>query len=185
GNLDVSNSMFRNSQQGILSGTDPSATIRIDRSTFSGLGLCASDCAHSIYVGRYAALEITRSRFERGTGGHYIKSRAPRVTVSDSSFDDTAGQATNYMIDLPAGARGMIANNIFVQGENKENWSAFVAVSAEGQDNPSAGLVIRDNEASLAPGVDRNTFFVADWSGDALQIASNDLGSGISVFDRR
>lgn len=187
GDLDVVNSMFRDSEQGILSANDGRSTIRVDQSTFSGLGRCdrGLSCAHSIYIGAYGALEVTRSRFERGNGGHYVKSRAARILVADSSFDDSAGQGTNYMIDLPAGARGTIANNIFVQGEDKENWSAFVAVAAEGQDNTSAGLVIRDNEASLAPGVDRNTFFVADWSGDQLQIAANDLGTGIAPFDRR
>lgn len=185
GDLEVFNSMFRDSQQGILTANDSSGTIRIDRSTFSGLGLCESDCAHSIYVGAYGALEVTRSRFERGTGGHYVKSRSPNVLIADSSFDDTAGRATNYMIDLPAGARGTIANNVFVQGRNKENWSAFVAISAENHDNSSAGLVIRGNQASLAPGVERNTYFVADWSGDPLEIAANELGRGIAVFDRR
>lgn len=187
GNLEVHNAMFRNSEQGILSAEDRGASISIDRSTFSGLGRCdrGMSCAHSIYIGRYGSLEITRSRFERGTGGHYVKSHAAQIRIMDSSFDDTAGRATNYMIDLPSGAVGTITNNIFVQGESKENWSAFIAVSAEGHDNSSAGLVITDNDASLAPGVRRNTWFVADWSGDALSIGENILGQGLSVFDQR
>jgi len=187
GNLEVHNSMFRNSEQGILSAEDRGASIMIDRSTFSGLGRCGGghSCAHSIYIGRYGSLEVTRSRFERGTGGHYVKSHAAQVRITDSSFDDTAGNATNYMIDLPSGAVGTIANNIFVQGENKENWSAFIAVSAEGGGNSSAGLVIAGNEASLAPGVRRNTWFVADWSGEPLSIGENALGQGIAVFDQR
>ena len=187
GDLDVVNSLFRDSQQGILSASDPSATIRIDHSTFSGLGRCDGgySCAHSIYVGEFGALEVTRSRFERGRGGHYVKSRAAQVLVADSSFDDSAGSATNYMIDLPAGATGTIAGNVFVQGEDKENWSAFVAVGAEDILNPSGGLDIRDNEARLAPGVRRNTFFVADWTGEQLALGANDLGEGIAPFDRR
>lgn len=187
GNLDVYNSMFRDSEQGILSGDDPSSTIRIDRSTFSGLGRCGGDysCAHSVYIGHYGGLEVTHSRFERGTGGHYVKSRAANISVTGSSFDDTQGRETNYMIDLPAGARGVIADNEFVQGANKENYSAFVAVAAEARDNSSAGLTIRNNRAAIAPGIDRNTFFVADWSGEQLQMAANQLGRGISQFDRR
>lgn len=187
GDLEVHNSLFRNSEQGILSAEDRSASIRIDRSTFSGLGRCdrGLSCAHSIYIGRYGSLEVSRSRFERGTGGHYVKSHAARIRITDTSFDDTAGSATNYMIDLPSGAIGTIADNVFVQGENKENWSAFIAVSAEGGGNPSTGLVIAGNRASLAPGVRRNTWFVADWSGDALRIGENALGRGISTFDSR
>ncbi|MBC2778775.1 right-handed parallel beta-helix repeat-containing protein [Parasphingopyxis marina] len=185
--LEVHNSMFRNSEEGILTASDPSASIRIDRSTFSGLGRCDRDlsCAHSIYVGDYGSLEVTRSRFERGRGGHYVKSRAPMVSVTDSSFDDTAGSATNYMIDLPAGSRGEIARNIFVQGEDKENWSAFIAVGAEDIAHSSAGLSIAGNQASIAPGVQRNTWFVADWTGQQLRIGENELGQGITVFDRR
>ena len=187
GNLDVRNSMFRNSEQGILSAEDRDATIRIDRSTFSGLGRCGGDasCAHSIYIGNYGRLEVTRSRFERGNGGHYVKTHTAQVSITDNSFDDTQGQATNYMIDLPSGSQGTIANNVFVQGENKENWSAFVAVAAEGQHHSSSGLVISNNSASLAPGVRRETWFVGDWSGDQLQIASNQLGRGISPYHRR
>jgi hypothetical protein len=185
--LDVHNSMFRNSEEGILSAADPSGTIRIDRSTFSGLGRCdrGLSCAHSIYIGDYGSLEVTRSRFEHGTGGHYVKSRAPFVRITDSSFDDTGGHATNYMIDLPAGARGEISRNVFVQGEDKENWSAFIAVGAEDIQHPSAGLSIAANRASIAPGVSRNTWFVADWTGERLAIGENQLGQGITVFDRR
>jgi len=187
GNLTVTNAMFLNSQQGILSANDPAATIRVDRSTFSGLGYCpdGGSCAHSLYIGDYGALIVTRSRFERGTGGHYVKSRAARIEVTDNSFDDSAGRKTNYMIDLSAGATGTIARNIFVQGKDKENYSAFVAVAAEARDHPSRGLVIADNQASIAPGVDRETIFVADWSHEPLKLANNRLGKGLTAFETR
>ena len=187
GDLTVLNSMFRNSQQGILTAGDPGSAISIDRSTFSGLGYCpeGGSCAHSIYIGDYGSLKVTRSRFERGTGGHYVKSRAALVEVSDSSFDDSQGRATNYMIDLPAGATGSITRNIFVQGRDKENYSAFVAVAAEARDHPSAGLVIADNRASLVPGVERSTTFVADWSHEPLRLANNQLGAGLKSFETR
>ena len=96
----------------------------------------------------YGALRVTNSRFERGTGGHYLKSRAPRIEVLDNSFDDSQGRDTNYMIDLPEGAVGRIAGNTFVQGIGKENYGTLIAVHAEEGDNPSAGLVIEDNDAS-------------------------------------
>lgn len=185
GPLTVTNSMFRDSEQGILAANDPSSTIRIDRSTFSGLGYCGGDCAHSIYIGHYGALIVTRSRFERGTGGHYVKSRATRIEVSDSSFDDVQGKATNYMIDLSAGAVGTITRNVFVQGPNKENHSAMITVAPEARDNPSQGLRIFDNTASLAPGVRWSTVFVADWSHEPLAIGANRLGKGITSFQTR
>ena len=186
-NLLITNAMFRNSEQGLLSADDPSATLTIDRSTFQGLGRCDRDlaCAHSIYIGNYGALKVTNSRFEKGRGGHYIKSRAPRATITNNSFDDTQGSATNYMIDLPAGATGVINGNVFVQGQNKENWSAFISVAAEGKVNSSAGLNIHSNSASLAKGVSRNTWFVADFSGDDMRIANNSLGQGLMRYQKR
>lgn len=187
GDLLVRESLFRNSQSGILSADDPNGRIRIERSTFSGLGRCDGNlsCAHSIYVNNYGALSIANVRFERGTGGHYVKSRAPRIEVVDSSFDDSAGRATNYMIDLSNGATGLIANNLFVQGRDKENYSAFIAVAAEGEEAPSDGLAITGNEASLVPGLMRRTSFVADLSGDPLRLENNRLAAQITEFERR
>lgn len=185
GDLAVVNSLFRNSQQGILTGEDRRGRILIDKSSFSGLGLCASDCAHSIYIGDYGSLTVTRSRFEKGQGGHYVKSRAGQVSITDSSFDDSQGNGSNYMIDLPGGASGEITRNIFIQGQNKENWSAFIAVAAEGRSYSSAGLQIYGNDASLAPGVERATWFLANWSRDAIPLGENRLGKGLSAYDQR
>jgi hypothetical protein len=187
GPLLVKNAVFRNSEEGILTADDPASAIRIDQSTFSGLGRCdrGLSCAHSIYVNAYGSLTVTHSRFERGQGGHYIKSRARRIAVSDSSFDDTRGHTSNYMIDLSTGATGAIANNVFVQGADKENHSAFITVAPEGRDTPSAGLTVTGNKASLAPGVTWPTTFVADWSHEPLKLSANLVGKGITAFETR
>jgi hypothetical protein len=185
--LDVVNSLFRNSEEGILSADDPEATLTIDRSTFSRLGRCdrGLSCAHSVYTGIYGHVVVTRSRFEKGSGGHYLKTRAIAVDINDNSFDDTQGKATNYMIDLPSGSVGRIANNLFVQGRDKENYSALIAVAAEERKNPSRGLSIAGNRASLPAGIDRKSVFVADWSGEALAIGANELGAGLARFEKR
>ncbi|KRA80404.1 hypothetical protein [Altererythrobacter sp. Root672] len=187
GNLTVAQSWFRDSQQGILTATNPGGVIVIDRSTFSRLGTCegSGGCAHSIYIGDYGQLRVTRSRFEEGRGGHYVKSRAAKVEIASSSFDDSRGQATNYMIDLPDGAVGQISNNRFVQGRDKENYSAFIAVGAENHAHSSVGLSILGNDARLAPGVERSTAFVADWTGDELALGQNKLGVGLKPFEKR
>lgn len=185
-NLEVSNAIFRNSEEGILSGADETGNVTIDQSTFSGLGRCDRDlsCAHSIYIGYYGSLTVTRSRFERGRGGHYVKSNAARTDVRNSSFDDTQGHTTNYMIDLPAGAIGTIAGNAFVQGRDKENYSAMIAVAAEARAHRSRGLTITDNDATLGAGAN-NTVFVADWSHEPLRVSANRLGAGIKPFETR
>jgi hypothetical protein len=186
GDLVVAYSRFADGQCGILSAIDPEGTISIDHSTFSGLGKRPDgNGAHSLYVGGYGALRVTNSRFERGTGGHYLKSRAARAEILNNSFDDSHGNGTDYMIDLPNGAVGRIAGNSFIQGPDKENESAMVAVAAERRANPSAGLVVEDNQASLAPGVRRSPAFVADWSHEPLVIRNNRLARSMSLLEHR
>ena len=187
GDLTVVNSIFRNSEEGILSAADPQGRVTIDRSTFSGLGRCdrGLSCAHSIYIGDYGSLTVTRSRFEKGRGGHYVKSNAARANISDSSFDDSGGHATNYMIDLPAGSVGSITGNVFVQGRDKENHSAFIAVAAEARNHPSAGLSVHDNEARFAPGAPSSSVFVADWSHEPIRLGANKLAAGLKPFEVR
>ena len=187
GNLAVSQSWFRDSEQGILTGDDEASAITIDKSTFTRLGTCAGGggCAHSVYTGNFATLTVTRSRFEQGRGGHYLKTRAGRVVVQDNSFDDSGGRATNYMIDLSAGAAGEITGNWFVQGRDKENYSAFIAVGPEAKWHSSNGLAISGNDARFAPGVSRESVFVADWSGDRLALGRNALGAGLKPFEKR
>jgi hypothetical protein len=107
------------------------------------------------------------------------------VEVTDSSFDDTGGRTTNYMIDLSTGASGTIARNVFVQGKDKENYSALIAVAGEGRKAPSDALTIANNDASLAPGMDRGTTFVADWGGDVTRIEANRLGPRIAKYEKR
>ena len=186
GNLTIAQSWFRDSQQGILTGEAQNGRIMIDKSTFTRLGTCegAGGCAHSIYIGDYGYLRVTRSRFEQGRGGHYVKSRAAQVQIASCSFDDTGGRETNYIIDLPAGATGQITNNWFVQGTSKENRSALIAVGAEDLRHTSDGLEISGNDARLAPRA-QPTVFVADWTGQRLNIGQNKLGQGLTRYERR
>lgn len=179
GPLIVVSSLFRNSEEGILGGgDDPTSDLLVERSTFSGLGRCdrGLSCAHSIYMGAYRSVVVRHSRFEKGRGGHYVKSRAARIEVTDCSFDDTAGRTTNYMIDLSEGATGRIARNVMVQGADKENHSAFIAVAAEGQRNSSAGLIVADNRAHQVAEATWPTGLLVDWSGSPKQVVGNLVG---------
>ena len=188
GDLTVTNSMFLDSQEGILGGGHETVrNITIDRSTFAGLGQCdeTPDCAHSIYLGLDGQVTITRSRFERGNGGHYVKLRAPRVTITGNSFDDSKGRKTNYMIDLSEGGTGLIARNTFVQGKGKENYSGLIVVAAEGRTYSAEGLRVEDNTATMGPGAPGNPAFVADLSGNNIVLSNNKLGPGIRPFERR
>jgi hypothetical protein len=187
GHLTVRNSLFRNSEEGILTGDYDGGQVVIDKSTFRKLGRCDRDldCAHGIYIGRLANLSVTNSRFDQGDGGHYLKTRTARVTISGNSFDDSGGHLTNYMIDLSNGATGTIVGNEMVQGKDKDNWSAFITVAPEGREHSSAGLVIDGNKAGFVPGVERGSTFVANFTDDAVRIGTNQLAPSMKVKDRR
>lgn len=186
GDLTVSNAMFLDSQSGILTASFPRGRITIDRSTFAGLGKDPTgNGAHAIYVGDYGSVKVTRSRFERGTGGHYLKVRAPVVEILDNSFDDSQGRNTNYAIDLSNGASGRIAGNSFEQGSNKDNYGTMIAVAPEGAEHSSAGLVIEGNKAWLSPAFKDRTTFVGNWSRDAVTVRNNHLSDRIAERARR
>jgi hypothetical protein len=186
GNLVVVDSKFIDAQTGILSGDDPSSTISIHRSTFSGLGKFPDEHGvHSVYVGGYGSLKVTNSRFERGKSGHYVKSRAARIEVIGNSFDDSGGSNTDYMIDLSNGATGRIAGNSFVNGADKDNYGTMIAIAAEGALRSSAGLTIENNRAWLAPNFPQWTAFVGNWSRDPLVIRDNELGSRMIMVAQR
>jgi hypothetical protein len=186
GDLKVAYTLFSNSQCGILTNNGLPGSIAIDHSTFSGLGKHPDgNGAHSLYVGDYGSLRVTNSRFERGTGGHYLKSRSARIEVLNSSFDDSQGRSSNYLIDLSNGAVGRIAGNTFVNGTGKENYTTMITVAPEGAENRSAGLVIEDNDVSVAPGFRWHTAFVGDWSGEKLVVRNNRVAPGIALLERR
>ncbi|MGN7998734.1 right-handed parallel beta-helix repeat-containing protein [Sphingomonas sp. 22176] len=187
GDLTVTRSTFLDSQEGILGGGHSTVrSITIDRSSFAGLGQCdeSPNCSHSVYLSVDGLVTITHSRFERGTGGHYVKLRARRVAITGNSFDDSAGRKTNYMIDLSEGGTGTIAQNMFVQGAAKENRSGLIVVAAEARTYPTDGLRVEGNTAGLAPGAPADPAFVADVSGGRITLANNRL-TGMRAFEKR
>jgi hypothetical protein len=144
GNLTVTQSWFRDSDEGILANNDPRGTIAIDHSTFTHLGRCdrGLSCAHSVYLNFYDRVTITGSRFEMGDGGHYIKIRARGRHPRQCHRRHRRAQF-NYLIDLPAGSTG-ISGNWMVQGRERKT-GTIIALSAESRDHPTDGLVIEGN----------------------------------------
>lgn len=186
GDLAVREAMFLDGQCGVLSANDLVGTITIERSTFAGLGKDPTgNGAHALYIGGKGRLIVRSSRFERGTGGHYLKNRMAMVEIIGNSFDDSRGVHTNYAIDLSWGARGRIADNSFVQGPAKDNYSTMITVAPEGRENDSTGLVIEGNRAWLAPGFTQRTTFVGNWSRDAVVVRANLLAPRITPYAPR
>jgi hypothetical protein len=89
------------------------------------------------------------------------------------------------MIDLPAGSTGRIADNWFVQGRDKENYSAFIALGAEELLHGSDGLEVLNNEARFVPGLSRTSVFLADWTGSRIVMQGNRLAAGLKQYEQR
>jgi hypothetical protein len=90
GDLTVREAWFRDSEQGILSANYPAGHVLIEQSRLPGWAAAIAGPARSLYFGDEASVIIRRSRFEEGTGGHYVKSHAGRIEVTDWSLT-TAG----------------------------------------------------------------------------------------------
>ena len=185
GDLVVLNSRFERSETSILTVNDHLLKTTIDRSQFSQLGSCPSTCSHGLYIGQIERFQLTRSTFDRGYGGHYVKSRAREVLISENRIDDSQGRGASYQIDLSEGAVGEISRNVLIKGRAADNRCCMITVAPEGANNPSEGLKIVGNDASLGQGALYSTAFVANWSGETLAMSGNKVGPRVVMLQNR
>lgn len=61
--------------------------------------------AHRLYVGRIARFTLEGSRFEKGHGGHLVKSRARVNDVRYNFIADGAEGEASYELEFPEGRR--------------------------------------------------------------------------------
>ncbi len=142
GNLTVRHSLFRDNENGILSGAGAGAVVRVVESEFADNG-DGSGYTHGIYVNRADRLEVVDSWFHGTRVGHHIKSRAAETVVTGSRLVDGDGTAS-YSIDLPNGGRGLVRGNLIVQGKRAQN-PALIAYGAEGGLWPDGSLRVEGN----------------------------------------
>ncbi len=141
--LEVSNSIFLNNQDGILTGTgappdQEQLAVTISNSLFANNG-APDGSEHALYIFGHS-LDVSGSTFCGTIGGHDIKSRAAITTITDSFLYDGAiapGQplcgagSTSYAVDAPNGGQLTLTNNLLVQGDQTQN-SAMVSYGEEG-----------------------------------------------------
>lgn len=173
GSLIVRNSIFYNSENGILTNAGKNMSLQVFNSDFVRLGSCdhAGGCAHSIYAGEIATLKVSHARFSSGAGGHFLKSRAATVVIEDNSFDGTQGVAS-YLVDLSSGADGRITGNTFIKGTASRNRCCIIRIGGEGTRNDSRGLEISGNMATSRVPL---TVFVWNDMPYPLKIRDNDF----------
>jgi hypothetical protein len=143
--LTVERSKFFNNQSGILSGDVGGSAIIVRDSEFDHNGTCVRSCAHGVYVGHIASLEIDNSRFFNTLAGHHIKSRALRTVLNGNHIEDGPEGTASYEIDIPNGGSLVMTGNVIEKGPKNLNHKAAVMIGEEGQLQYTVELVIRNN----------------------------------------
>ncbi len=123
GTLTITNSHIYGNQDGLLADANPGAAITIDRSEFDHNG-AEDGFSHNIYVGQIGTLTVTNSYIHDALGGHEIKSRADNTVITGTRIQDDLADSS-YLIDLPNGGVGLIANDVLEKGANASNFAGI------------------------------------------------------------
>ena len=181
-NLIVQNSQFLNNENGILAGGPPGSVVRIEHDVFRGNGSCQGACAHALYVGkRIARLEVAGCVFLDTHVGHDIKSRARATIVRDSRIEDGPTGTSSYLIELPDGGDGEIANNVLRKGVNSQNKEVAISIGTEDQLNPTHVLLIRGNR--FTSDLPEPVRFVRNFTRTPARLEGNTLIGGVIPLD--
>jgi hypothetical protein len=150
GHLTITNSVFRDNQNGLLSNPNPggSITIRGSEFAFNGTG---DGYTHNLYVNTIGTLDIADSSFRDASVGHQIKSRALVTTITGSRISEGEGGNGAYSVDLPNGGRAVLTGNFIEQGAASGN-PAIIAFGEEG--NLHAGSSIEMTGNTIVNGLD-------------------------------
>jgi hypothetical protein len=173
GNLRVEATRFIDNENGILSGDNPHATVRVIGSTFIGNGTCEGGCAHAIYAGAVALLHVEHSRFLATHAGHNIKSRARWTEVIDCDIQDGPDGSSSYLVELPNGGSLTLENSVLEKGPHTSNAANAIMIGAEGVKRPAGELLVRGNR--FINDQNRPTIFVHNLSDTPAVLTGNVL----------
>jgi hypothetical protein len=147
GDLTVRRSRFEHNENGILTASDPQATLLIEDSVFEANGALREglECAHGLYAGNLGRVVIRRSRFERTQLCHHVKSRAAVTEITDSEILDSPDGEASYLVDVPNGGDVLIRGNTLRKGPRTGNPTTAIALGFEGVRHPTRSLRIEAN----------------------------------------
>lgn len=170
-NLTVENSRFSDNENGILTGVNPRSRIVIRNSIFTLNGKCDPDCAHGIYIGAVALLQITNSTFLQQYVGHHIKSRALRTEIIGNTIKDGPNGTASFSVDVPDGGSLILRANVIEKGPQAENHLAAVSIGEESKRNPTGELTIERNV--FVNDIASSTTFVRNMTTTAAKLIGN------------
>ncbi len=175
-NLSVDHVRFIDNEDGILAADAPGSTIRVLDSVFERNGRCRRQCAHAIYAGRIALLDVERSRFVNTQEGHDIKSRALRTVLIDNDIRDGATGTSSYLVEIPNGGALVMRDNVLEKGPRTSNAAAAVMLGSEANDQDSDELAFERNHFIDDTG--QHAAFVMNWTGADAALSGNEIPAG-------
>ena len=143
GHLVVKRCSFKDSENGILTAGDPSATLEIENSEFGNNG-DGSGSTHNLYVGDIGMLKVTGSYFHHARQGHLLKSRARENLIFYNRLTDEVGGQASYELEFPNGGMAYVIGNIIEQSATTDN-STVISFGAEGYRSPLNALYLASN----------------------------------------
>jgi len=179
--LTIIDSRFIDNENGILAAPVADSTIRVLDSEFRDNGVCARECAHGIYIGHIALLDVERSRFVDQHIGHHIKSRALQTTLIDDTIIDGPDGTSSYLVDLPNGGDLLLRGCVLQKGRNSDNPLVAVSIGAEGVTNPTRRIAVLDNQfrSDLA----QPTIFVRNATAMPAELVGNRVSGRVVMLD--
>jgi len=172
-NLTVENSRFTDNENGILTGANPRSRVVIRNSVFALNGKCDPVCAHGIYIGNVALLQVINSTFLQQNQGHHIKSRALRTEVSGTTIQDGPNGTASFSVDIPDGGSLILRANSIEKGPRAENYTAAVSIGEESKRNSTGELTIDHN--AFANDNPNTTTFIRNMTTTPAKLVGNRL----------
>ncbi len=145
GNLTIRHSVFRDSDNGILTSHDPEGVVVIEFSEFARNGF-GDGKSHNIYVGRVKRFELRHSYSHGAKEGHLVKSRAAENLIEHNWLVDDPDGRTSYEIDIVFPGETLIVGNVIAQAASSPNQSIVsYAAGKESATTPTGRLTVAYN----------------------------------------
>ena len=141
--LTVRYCLFRDNENGILTGASRESEVLVENSEFDHNGF-GDGRSHNLYIGAIRKFTLRNSHSHRARIGHQVKSRAAENVIVGNVLEDGPSGHSSYLIDLPAGGVALISGNTLRKGPLAEN-STMVSYGAEKMLYPRNSLSVWDN----------------------------------------
>jgi hypothetical protein len=180
GSLVVEGVRFIDNEDGILTAADPSWTLTVRNSLFERNGVCRDYCAHGIYAGHIARLDVENSIFYETKEGHHIKSRALHTEITGCTITDGPRGTSSYLIEAPNGGGLVIRHNKLEKGPHSGNESTAISIGAEGVTQPTLDIDVEDNDFTNDLG--KPTLFVNNITATRARLSGNHLHGPVTAL---